>query len=105
MLGMAVLASDALPTWLGWTGMLWGIAYAAGFVATRFAGPFNPPLYAHLYTAAVGSFSCPAELARRRASLLRPSQGGSSDLAQARPGRCGRQYARLRRMDGRDRSA
>jgi hypothetical protein len=31
MLGMAVLASDALPTWLGWTGMLWGIAFAASW--------------------------------------------------------------------------
>ena len=54
MLGMAVLASDALPAWLGWAGVLWGLAFAVGFVATRFAGPFNPPFWAHLYTGAVG---------------------------------------------------
>ncbi len=54
VLGFAVLASDALPTWLGWTGVAWGLAFAAGFVATRFAGLFNPPFWAHLYTGAVG---------------------------------------------------
>jgi hypothetical protein len=54
VLGMAVLASDALPGWLGWAGVLWGLAFAAGFVATRFAGPFNPPFWAHLYTGTVG---------------------------------------------------
>ena len=54
MLGMAVLASHTLPAWLGWTGVLWGLAFAVGFVATRFAGPFNPPFWSHLYTGAVG---------------------------------------------------
>lgn len=54
VLGIAVLVSDALPTWLGWTGVGWGLVFAAGLVATRFAGPFNPPFWAHLYTGAVG---------------------------------------------------
>ena len=54
LLWIAVLASDALPTWLGWTSVVWGLAFAAGFVATRFAGPFNPPFWAHLYTGTVG---------------------------------------------------
>ena len=54
VLGMAMLASDAVPQWLGWTGILWGLAFAGGFVATRFAGPFNPPFWAHLYTGTVG---------------------------------------------------
>jgi len=54
VLGTAALASEALPAWLGWAGVVWGLAFAAGFVATRFAGPFNPPFWAHLYTGAVG---------------------------------------------------
>jgi hypothetical protein len=54
VLGIAVLVSDILPTWLGWTGLGWGLVFAAGLVVTRFAGPFNPPFWAHLYTAAVG---------------------------------------------------
>ena len=54
VLGIAVLVSDDLPTWLGWTGLGWGLAFAAGLLATRFAGPFNPPFWAHLYTATVG---------------------------------------------------
>ncbi|HSK27964.1 MAG TPA: hypothetical protein VK894_13720 [Jiangellales bacterium] len=54
VLGAAVLASDALPTWLGWVGIGWGVSFAAGLVATRFAGPFNPPFWAHLYTGALG---------------------------------------------------
>ena len=54
VLGIAVLVSDALPTWLGWTGVGWGLAFAAGLVATRFSGPFNPPFWAHLYTGALG---------------------------------------------------
>ena len=54
VLGLAVLASDVLPTWLGWTGVAWGLAFASGLLATRFAGPFNPPFWAHLYTGALG---------------------------------------------------
>lgn len=54
VLGIAVLLSDDLPTWLGWTGVGWGLAFAAGLVATRFAGPFNPPFWAHLYSGTVG---------------------------------------------------
>lgn len=54
VLGVAVLASDDLPTWLGWTGLGWGLAFAAGLLATRFAGPFNPPFWAHLYTGTIG---------------------------------------------------
>lgn len=55
LLGCAVLASDALPVWLGWTGVGCGLVFAAGLVATRFSGPFNPPILAHLYTAMVGA--------------------------------------------------
>ena len=54
VLGIAVLVSDTLPMWLGWTGVGWGLAFAAGLVATRFAGPFNPPFWAHLFTGTVG---------------------------------------------------
>jgi hypothetical protein len=54
VLGIALLASDAVPTWLGWAGVAWGIAFLTGFLATRFAGPFNPPFWAHLYTGTVG---------------------------------------------------
>ncbi len=54
VLGAAVLASEDLPRWLGWLGVAWGIGFLAGFVATRFAGPFNPPFLAHTYTAIVG---------------------------------------------------
>lgn len=55
LLGSAVLVSDELPVWLGWTGVGCGLVFAAGLVATRFAGPFNPPILAHLYTAIVGA--------------------------------------------------
>ena len=54
VLGTAVLLSDAWPAWLGWTGVGWGLALAGGLLATRFAGPFNPPFLAHVYTATVG---------------------------------------------------
>jgi hypothetical protein len=30
--------------------------FTVGLVATRFAGPFNPPFWAHLYTGTVGLF-------------------------------------------------
>ena len=56
VLGIAVLVSDTMPTWLGWTGLGWGLAFAAGLLATRFAGPFNPPFWAHLYTGTLGMY-------------------------------------------------
>jgi hypothetical protein len=54
LLGAAVVASATLPDWLGWLGIAWGVAFLAGFVATRFAGLFNPPFWAHSYTGVVG---------------------------------------------------
>jgi hypothetical protein len=54
ILGAAVLADGALPGWLGSAGVAFGLGWAAGFVATRAAGPFNPPIWAHLYTGVVG---------------------------------------------------
>lgn len=54
MLGAAVLASSALPHWAGWAGLGLGVGCLAGFVATRFAGPFNPPILAHTYTGLLG---------------------------------------------------
>jgi hypothetical protein len=53
-LGAAVLVDDLLPRWVGWTGIVWGLGFLAGFVATRFEGPFNPPIWAHLYTFLIG---------------------------------------------------
>jgi hypothetical protein len=54
VLGAAALAAGTLPSWLGWLGVVWGPVFLFGFVATRFEGPFNPPAWAHLYTAIVG---------------------------------------------------
>ncbi len=54
LLGGAVLASDGLPAWLGWVGVVVGVGSLAGFVGTRFAGPFNPPILAHVYTGLLG---------------------------------------------------
>jgi hypothetical protein len=54
LIGAAALASDQLPMWLGWLGVGWGVTFLAGFALTRAAGPFNPPLWAHTYTAVVG---------------------------------------------------
>ncbi|MGH8776602.1 MAG: hypothetical protein ACRDWI_16070 [Jiangellaceae bacterium] len=48
----AVVASEDLPPWLGWLG-LGGSRHSGRFVVTRFSGPFNPPLWAHAYTAVV----------------------------------------------------
>jgi hypothetical protein len=48
------IVTTSLPTWLGWLGLGWGVTFLAGFVLTRFSGPFNPPLWAHTYTAVVG---------------------------------------------------
>lgn len=31
-----------------------GLGSLAGFVLTRFAGPFNPPILAHVYTGVLG---------------------------------------------------
>lgn len=53
ILGAAVLHSG-LPDWIGWLGIGWGTAFAIGFAATRTAGPFNPPFWAHAYTGLVG---------------------------------------------------
>jgi len=41
------------PTLIQRSGAL-RLAFAAGLVASRFAGPFNPPFWAHLYTGTVG---------------------------------------------------
>ncbi len=54
VLGAALLESGLLPAWAGWVGVGLGVGCLAGFVATRFAGPFNPPFLAHLYTGIVG---------------------------------------------------
>jgi hypothetical protein len=54
LLGAAILSGAGFPAWLGWLGIGWGVVFAAGFVATRASGPFNPPLWAHTYTAVVG---------------------------------------------------
>jgi hypothetical protein len=54
VIGAAVLVDGALPPWLGWLGAAWGVLFLVGFVATRFAGLFNPPAWAHLYTAVIG---------------------------------------------------
>lgn len=53
VLGAALLDS-ALPSWVGWLGIAWGVAFTLGFAATRAAGPFNPPIWAHAYTGLVG---------------------------------------------------
>ncbi len=54
LVGAAVLASDTMPHWTGWVGLVLGMGCLAGFVATRFAGPFNPPILAHTYTGLLG---------------------------------------------------
>lgn len=54
LLGATVLASDFFATWSGWVGLGLGVGFLTGFVATRFAGPFNPPFMAHLYPALLG---------------------------------------------------
>lgn len=54
LLGVAVLQSPALPHWSGWLGIGWGALFLTGFVVTRFAGPFNPPFWAHTYPAVLG---------------------------------------------------
>jgi hypothetical protein len=54
IVGAAVLADGRLPGWAGWVGIVGGMLYALGFLATRREGPFNPPAWAHLYTAVIG---------------------------------------------------
>jgi hypothetical protein len=54
VLGAAVLADGVLPRWAGWVGIVSGVIFATGFLATRREGPFNPPAWAHLYTALLG---------------------------------------------------
>lgn len=54
LLGAAVLASSSMPDWTGWVGLGLGAGCLTGVVSTRFAGPFNPPILAHTYTALLG---------------------------------------------------
>ena len=54
LLGAAVLASSSMPHWTGWLGIGLGVGCLIGFVATRFAGPFNPPILAHTVTGLLG---------------------------------------------------
>jgi hypothetical protein len=54
LLGAAVLASTSMPHWTGWVGIGLGGGCLIGFVATRFAGPFNPPILAHSVTGLLG---------------------------------------------------
>jgi hypothetical protein len=54
ILGAVVLVDGELPRWAGWVGIVAGMVFAAGFLATRREGPFNPPAWAHLYTAMIG---------------------------------------------------
>ena len=53
-LAFVVAAEDLGPGWLGWAGGVWGAVFAAGFMVTRGAGLFSPPILAHLFTGAVG---------------------------------------------------
>ena len=53
-LGIMIVIEDLGPMWLGWAGAIWGTACATGFVVTRGAGPFSPPVLAHLFTGSVG---------------------------------------------------
>jgi hypothetical protein len=54
ILAGAILLDATLPTWLGWTGVVWGLAFVVGFLTPRVAVVFQPPAWAHLYTGAVG---------------------------------------------------
>jgi hypothetical protein len=59
ILGTAVLADGELPRWAGWVGIVGGLVFAGGCLATRRKGPFNPPAWAHLYTALLGVLLLP----------------------------------------------
>jgi hypothetical protein len=54
IIGAAVFADGQLPRWAGWIGVGGGMTFALGFLTTRREGPFNPPAWAHLYTAVIG---------------------------------------------------
>ena len=54
VLGLSIALSSRLPTWSGWFGVILGAVLLGGFVLTRFAGPFNPPFWAHTYPAMLG---------------------------------------------------
>ncbi|MPZ73674.1 MAG: hypothetical protein GEU74_10660 [Nitriliruptorales bacterium] len=54
IVGAGILLSGGLPAWSGYLGIGWGCGFLVGLVTTRFAGPFNPPFWAHAYTALVG---------------------------------------------------
>jgi hypothetical protein len=54
VLGAAVLAGGELAPWLGWLGIGWGLTFLGGLLAAKGESPFNPPFWAHTYTAAVG---------------------------------------------------
>ncbi len=54
VLGFGVLNTTVFAAWAGWVGVIAGGGLLVGFVATRFAGPFNPPFLAHSYTGLVG---------------------------------------------------
>ena len=53
-LAFMILTEDVGPTWLGWAGAVWGAICTTGFVVTRGAGFFSPPILAHTFTGAVG---------------------------------------------------
>ena len=53
VLGIAVLLSDALPAWLGYAGIAWGLVFAAGFVTT-IRRTVQPAVWAHTYTGSIG---------------------------------------------------
>jgi hypothetical protein len=53
IVGAGLLLTD-LPAWVGWFGVGLGAGCLTGFVATRAAGPFNPPVLAHLFTGVLG---------------------------------------------------
>jgi hypothetical protein len=54
IVGAAMLADGELSRWAGWVGVAGGPVFAAGFLATRREGPFNPPAWSHVYTAMIG---------------------------------------------------
>jgi hypothetical protein len=52
-LGLAVLVSDALPTWLGWTGVRVGTRLGRRSGGEPVRQAVQPALLAHLYTGTV----------------------------------------------------